>query len=75
MSLLHWKTIKWLVLFFGGYVGLQAINAGADPLTVMVIIAVLWGGPDALEYLAVSQQDFQDYQDRYKEREREEGGE
>lgn len=62
MGLLHWKTVKWIVLGFGGYLGIEAINAGADPLTVLFVLAVLWGGPDVLEYLAVAQ-DFQDSRD------------
>ena len=67
MTLLHWKSIKWVAMLAAVYVGLEGINEGADPLMVLIVIAVLLGGSEVLEYIAVAQ-DFQDYREEKRER-------
>ena len=69
MTLLHWKSIKWIVMLAFVYLAVELTNEGADPIIVLLVVAVVLGGSEVLEYIAVAQ-DFQDFRE---EKENEDG--
>lgn len=57
VSVILWKTVKYIVEL--GVVGLSgfAIANGADPVTSLMIAAFVLSGPEALEYFVVRETD------------------
>lgn len=55
MTLLHWKTVKWLAYVAGIYAIMQSVTEGADPLFGIVAVALILAGPEVLEYIAVKE--------------------
>ena len=53
MSLATWKTVKWLAVSAGIYAIIIGMGEGGDPLVGIIAIALILGGPELLEYLAV----------------------
>jgi len=55
VSLKVFKTVKAIVQLAAILSGIVAIQNGADPLTSLLIIAMIYGGPEYLEYFLASQ--------------------
>jgi len=55
VSLKVFKSIKAIVQMVAIFGGIVAIQNGAEPLTSLVIIAAIYGGPEYLEYFLANQ--------------------
>jgi len=55
VSLKVFKTTKAVVQLAAILSGIVAIQNGADPLTSLIIIAAIYGGPEYLEYFLANQ--------------------
>lgn len=56
MSVKTFKIIKAITQLVGILGGIYAMHLGADPLASFGLIAFVWGGPEALDYV-LSMQD------------------
>jgi len=55
VSLKVFKTTKALVQMVAIFGGIVAIQNGADPLVSLLVIAMIYGGPEYLEYFLANQ--------------------
>lgn len=54
MSFRLFKVIKATTQLVGMIAGIYAMILGADPITALMIMAAIWGGPEAVEVLLES---------------------
>ena len=55
MTLLHWKSIKWVTYMAAVGLGFHVVHQGADPTVVIVIIGIILAGPELLEHIAINE--------------------
>ena len=58
MSLRIYKIIKAITQLVGVVAGVYAMTLGADPMTALAMIALIYAGPEVIEHILLSANNF-----------------